>query len=71
MKAKGIEIYTVGYDLNTLPVADQASATSTLQACGSDLTHFYQSFNASQLQSDFKTIASQIAGIGDGIRLTK
>ena len=71
MKAKGIEIYTVGYALNTLPVAEQSSATSTLQACGSDLAHFYQSFNASQLQSDFKTIASQIAGIGDGIRLTK
>jgi Flp pilus assembly protein TadG len=70
MKAKGIEIYTVGYALNTLPVVDQASATSTLQSCGSDISHFYESIDAAKLQSDFKTIASEIVGAGSGIRLT-
>jgi Flp pilus assembly protein TadG len=70
MKAKGIEIYTVGYALNTLPVVEQSSATSTLQSCGSDIAHFYQSIDAAKLQSDFKTIASEIVGAGSGVRLT-
>jgi hypothetical protein len=48
MKAKGIEIYTVGYALNTLPAAEQSNATSTLQSCGSDIAHFYQSIDAAK-----------------------
>lgn len=70
MKAKGIEIYTVGNALNTLPAAEQSNATSTLQSCGSDIAHFYQSIDAAKLQSDFKTIASEIVGSGSGVRLT-
>ena len=63
MKAKGIEIYTVGFALNQLPANQQPIALATLQACGTDLAHFYQSLTVSDLQTAFRSIAVQLAGL--------
>jgi Flp pilus assembly protein TadG len=71
MKKSGIEIYTVGYELNALPANDKAHALDVLRQCGSDIKHFYESFDAAKLQADFDQIAQNIAGLDAGIRLTK
>jgi Flp pilus assembly protein TadG len=69
MKAKGIEIYSVGFALNELTSADKATATDMLQNCGSDIDHFYQSINIDQLQAAFKSIGNKVAQTS--VRLTK
>lgn len=61
MKAQGIEIYTVGFDLDSLPEADKALAIETLQSCGSDIEHFYNALNAAQLKQSFQDIAMQLS----------
>ena len=69
MKAKGIEIYTVGFALDELSSADKATATDMLQNCGSDIAHFYQSFDIEQLQAAFKSIGNKVAQTS--VRLVK
>ena len=69
MKAKGIEIYTVGFALNELTAAEQSLALSTLQSCGSGVDHFYNSLNVVELQGAFKAIGTKVAA--SSIRLTK
>jgi Flp pilus assembly protein TadG len=69
MKAKGIEIYTVGFALNELTSADKAIAEATLKTCGTDIDHFYQSINIDQLQAAFKSIGNKVAETS--VRLTK
>jgi len=61
MKAAGIEIYTVGFDLDALPAADKSRATDVLQSCGTDLSHFYDALNAEQLKNSFRDIALQLS----------
>lgn len=61
MKTAGIEIYTVGFDLDALPAADKARATDVLQSCGTDLSHFYDALNAEQLKNSFRDIALQLS----------
>ncbi|MGL4397663.1 MAG: pilus assembly protein TadG-related protein [Hyphomicrobium sp.] len=61
MKAKGLEIYTVGFDLDSLPAADKARATDTLQTCGSDLSHFYYAQDNEQLKQAFRDIAIKLS----------
>jgi len=63
MKTKGVEIYTVGFDLDALSAADHARAVDTLQSCGSDLSHFYDALNAEQLKQSFRDIAMQLSQI--------
>ncbi|MBS0244534.1 MAG: hypothetical protein JSS20_20370 [Proteobacteria bacterium] len=63
MKANGIEIYTVGFNLNALRTGEQAIATATLQACGTDISHFYNSIDASQLDAAFKDIALKVSPV--------
>ena len=63
MKAKGIEVYTVGFALDQLPAAQQPIATATLQACGSDISHFYQTLTIGDLQTAFRAIAVKLAGL--------
>lgn len=69
MKAKGIEIYSVGFALNELSSADKATATDMLQSCGTDIDHFYQSINIDQLQAAFKSIGNKVAQTS--VRLVK
>lgn len=61
MKAAGIEIYTVGFDLDSLPAAQQARAKDVLQTCGTDIQHFYDAINAEQLKQSFRDIALQLS----------
>ena len=55
MKAQGIRVYTVGFQLS------QANATSTLQACASDSSKFYAAEDADALRMAFQAIAQDIA----------
>lgn len=61
MKAQGIEIYTVGFALDELTPTERAIATDTLQSCGTDLQHFYETLTLPQLQQAFKSIALQMS----------
>jgi hypothetical protein len=61
MKAQGIEIYSVGFGLDQLPMNEGAIATATLRACGTDIAHFYQTLNGNDLTAAFHDI---------GLRLT-
>ncbi len=63
MKAKGIEIYTVGFALNSLPSSEIPVATNLLKSCGSSIDHFYNSINAEQLKAAFANIAQDVAEV--------
>jgi Flp pilus assembly protein TadG len=69
MKQKGIEIYTVGFDLDSLTADEASNAESTLQSCASDPAHYFLATNSNQLVSAFDIIATQIASVTT--RLTK
>ncbi|MEZ5843624.1 MAG: pilus assembly protein [Hyphomicrobiaceae bacterium] len=61
MKAKGIEIYTVAFNLDSLPTGERTTAEETLRACGTDLQHFYNALDAEQLLGAFRDIALKVA----------
>ena len=61
MKATGIEVYAIGFGLDQLPADKRAIAEATLRGCGTDVSHFYNTFNASELQQAFRDIALQIS----------
>ena len=63
MKDKGIEIYTVAFDLDSLPPAEQTIAETTLKACGTDINHFYNTLTASELQTAFRDIAVKLTSV--------
>jgi len=69
MKAKGIEIYTVGFALDSLNTSEKATAEQTLKSCGSSVDHFYESLNVSDLQAAFKKIGNKVAATS--VRLTQ
>jgi Flp pilus assembly protein TadG len=69
MKAKGIEIFTVGFDLDGLPSSEKSTAIDTLQSCGTDIEHFYNSLNVDQLQAAFDEIGKKVSMTST--RLTK
>jgi hypothetical protein len=61
MKAQGIEVFTVGFDLDALPGAQRARAIDTLQTCGTDISHFYNSLDPAQLKTAFRDIALKLS----------
>ncbi len=63
MKAAGVEVYTVGFALDQLPSSEQTIARATLQACGTDVQHFYETLNAQQLQQAFRDIALKMSSL--------
>ncbi len=63
MKAKGIEVFTVGLALDQLPAAERAIAEQTLRACGTDISHFYNTLNVQQLYAAFTDIAMKLSAI--------
>ena len=63
MKAQHIEIFTVGFALAELPAGEQAIARATLQHCGTDLSHFYESLTLDGLQSSFRSIGMKLSGL--------
>jgi hypothetical protein len=56
MKAAGITVYTVGFELG-----GQQTAIDTLQQCASDPTKFFDAGNGEELQQAFRTIAIQLS----------
>lgn len=56
MKAKGIEIYTVGFQLGGSQIA-----TNTLKNCATDANHFYNSSTGDALKAAFRDIALKIS----------
>ena len=63
MKAKGIEIYTVGFDLDSLSSSERAIAEDTLKSCGTSLEHFYNTLDPAELQTAFRDIAVKLSTI--------
>ncbi len=55
MKAKGIEVYTVGFQL------DNQIAVDTLSKCATDANHFYNSSTGDALKAAFRDIALKIS----------
>jgi len=55
MKAKGIEVYTVGFML------DNQMAVDTLSSCATDANHFYNSTTGDALKAAFRDIALKIS----------
>ncbi len=58
MKAAGITVYTVGFDLG-----GNATAINTLMQCASDPTKFYQAEDGEQLKQSFRDIALKISSL--------
>jgi hypothetical protein len=56
MKAKGIEIYTVGFQVSS-------SAKTKLTTCATDASHFYDATTGDSLKAAFRDIALKIATI--------
>ncbi len=61
MKAKGIEIYTVAFNLDSLPAGERAIAEDALRSCGTDLQHFYNALDTEQLKGAFRDIGLKVA----------
>ncbi|MEW5963109.1 MAG: Tad domain-containing protein [Pseudomonadota bacterium] len=56
MKAKGITVYTIGFDISS-----GSTAAATLQQCASSDQTFYMASNGEQLRQAFRDIALQIS----------
>jgi Flp pilus assembly protein TadG len=56
MKAKGIEVYTVGFQLGGSQLA-----INTLSSCATDASHFYNSSTGDALKAAFRDIALKIS----------
>jgi Flp pilus assembly protein TadG len=57
MKAKGIKVYSIGFQIN------DASALSMLQNCATDATYYYNATNGSALRAAFRDIALKISAL--------
>lgn len=60
MKDKGVEIYTVGFDLKGLPANDKAHATNMLRFCASKNDQFFDASNSKELVAAFKSIGEDV-----------
>ena len=56
MKAKGIIVYTVGFDLG-----GNQTAIDTLSGCATNSSKFYNADNGDQLKQAFRDIALKIS----------
>jgi Flp pilus assembly protein TadG len=63
MKAKGIEVYTVGFALNELLPGEKLIAENTLRACGTDLQHFFNTLTVPELKSAFNSIGASLTSL--------
>ena len=62
MKAKGIEVYTIGFN-----VVGNTTAINTLSSCATDSTKFYNASNGEAIKQAFRDIALKLSEL----RLTK
>jgi Flp pilus assembly protein TadG len=58
IKAKGIIVYTVGFDLG-----NSTAALDMLSSCATDAAHFYRPNTGSELKSAFQSIAQSISNL--------
>ena len=58
MKAKGIIVYTVGFQ-----VGNDANAVSLLSSCATDSTHFYNAADGNALRQAFRDIALKVSAL--------
>ena len=58
MKRNEIEVYTVGFNLNSDP-----TAINTLTACASDASKFYDATDGSKLKAAFRDIALHVSAL--------
>jgi Flp pilus assembly protein TadG len=58
MKAQGIIVYTIGFQLGT-----DARAISTLNSCATDATYFYNAATGDALKAAFRDIALKISAL--------
>jgi Flp pilus assembly protein TadG len=58
MKAAGIEIYTIGFEVDTYP-----NGKALMQYCATDAGHFYNSQNGSDLMAAFQAIAKNVSAL--------
>lgn len=63
MKAEGIEIYTVGFELDSLSSNERSIAEATLQSCGTDVDHFYNTMDPGELRDAFRDIAAKLGSV--------
>jgi phospholipase/lecithinase/hemolysin len=56
MKAAGLIVYTVGFQLN-----QTGDAIETMRQCATDETHFFNSTTGEELRQSFREIALQIS----------
>jgi len=63
MKNTGIEIYTVGFELDALTSSERSIAEATLESCGTDVEHFYNTFDPGELQDAFRDIATKLGSV--------
>ncbi len=59
MKAKGVTVYTVGFDLNSAG-AYKDRVINTLTSCASESAKFFRAENGDELETAFKQIAEDI-----------
>ena len=58
LKDRGIEVYTVGFDLD-----DNTNAINLLRGCATDTTHFYAASDSAALRAAFRDIALKISDL--------
>ena len=58
MKAQGIEVYTIGFN-----VTGNTTAINTLSACATDAAHFYNAADGEQIKQAFRAIALKISSL--------
>lgn len=63
MKAKGITIYSVAFNLDQLPSGERTEAENVLSGCGSSAQNFYKTTNGEQLRQAFRDIALKISDL--------
>ena len=61
MKAKGIEVFTVAFNLDELSPSDRTRAEATLRGCGTDVSHFYDALDSDKLKTSFRDIAMKLS----------
>jgi hypothetical protein len=57
MKNRGIEVYTVGFEL------PNQTAINTLSSCATDPTHFYNAADDEELKQSFRDIALKVSSL--------
>lgn len=63
MKAQGIEIYSIGFDMNP------GASSDTLIHCASSDEHYFFPYDGDALRQDFKKIGARIAMAAEGITI--